>query len=77
MPRLRMPDRQQEIYNELVDSAGGARMLALRDIAHFMGRDDRAARKFVNGKDVPAFYINGIKRYSARDVAKAIYYSEA
>lgn len=71
-----MPDRQQEIYNELVDSVGGAKMLSLREIAQFWGRDDRAARKWVKEKAVPTFDLNGVTRYAARDVAKAIYNSE-
>ena len=77
MPRLKMPIRQQEIYDELVDCANGAKMLTLRQIAQFWGKDDRSARKWVKEKEVPVFELNGIIRYSARDVAKAIYYSEA
>lgn len=77
MPRLKMPERQQLIYEELVDSAGGAKMLSLRQIAQFWGRDDRSARKWVKEKQVPVFELNGIIRYAARDVAKAIYFSEA
>lgn len=77
MPRLKMPERQQLIYEELVDSAGGAKMISLRQIALFWGRDDRSARKWVKEKQVPVFELNGIIRYSARDVAKAIYFSEA
>ena len=72
-----MPERQQAIYEELVDSAGGAKMLSLRQIAQFWGRDDRSARKWVKEKNVPVFELNGIIRYAARDVAKAIYFSEA
>ena len=76
MPRMKMPIRQQEIYDELVDSAGGARMLTLRQIAQFYGKDDRAARKWVTEKAVPRFDLNGLHVYAARDVAKAIYCSE-
>ena len=76
MPRLKMPIRQQEIYDELVDSAGGARMLTLRQIAQFYGKDDRSARKWVIEKDLPRFALNGLSVYAARDVAKAIYFSE-
>lgn len=76
MPKLRMPPRQQEIYDELVSSVGGARMMSLRQIAEFWGRDDRAARKWVQEKKVPVYDLNGIGRYAARDVAKAIYLSE-
>lgn len=77
MPRLKMPERQQQIYDELVDSVGGAKMLSLREIARFWGRDDRSARKWVHEKGVPMYELNGIMRYSARDVARAIYQSEA
>ena len=76
MPRIRMPARQQEIYDELIESAGGAKMLRLRQIANFFGTDDRAARKFVREKDVPRFELNGLNVYAARDVAKAIYNAE-
>lgn len=76
MPRIKMPTRQQEIYDELIESAGGAKMLRLRQIAMFFGTDDRAARKFVNEKEVPKFCLNGMNVYAARDVAKAIYYAE-
>jgi hypothetical protein len=72
-----MPERQQEIYNELVDSAGGARMLGVRDVAQFIGRDDRAARKFLREKELPRYDVNGLFCYAARDVAKALYLSEA
>lgn len=76
MPRLKLPERAQQIYEELVESAGGARMLALRNIAQYLGRDDRSARKWVQGMGLAAYEINGIKRYSARDVAMAIYNCE-
>ena len=76
MPRIKMPMRQQEIYDELIESANGAKMLRLRQIAQFFGTDDRAARKFVREKDVPKFELNGMNVYAARDVAKAIYCSE-
>lgn len=76
MPRLRMPAGQQAIYDELVDSCGGARMLTLRQIAQFWGKDDRSARKWVQEKDLPRFALNGLHVYAARDVAKAIYSSE-
>ena len=76
MSRLKMPERQQEIYEELVTSSGGAKMLSLRQIAQFWGRDDRSARKWVREKAIPTFELNGIVRYSARDVAKAVYFSE-
>lgn len=75
MPRIRMPARQQEIYDELIESAG-AKMLRLRDISNFFGTDDRAARKFVREKEIPKFDLNGRNVYAARDVAKAIYCSE-
>ena len=76
MPRLRMPTGQQVIYDELVDSAGGAKMISLRQIAQFWGRDDRAARKWVREKDLPRSDLNGICCYAARDVAAAIWQSE-
>jgi len=76
MPRIKMPARQQEIYDELIESADGAKMLRLRDISKFFGTDDRAARKFVREKEVPKFDLNGLHVYAARDVAKAIYFSE-
>lgn len=76
MPRLRMPAGQQTIYDELVDSAGGARMLTLRQIAQFFGKDDRSARKFVREKEIARFDLNGLHVYAARDVARAIYDSE-
>jgi len=72
-----MPERQQEIYEELVESAGGARMLSLRQIAQYWGRDDRAARKWVNQMNLPFFELNGVKRYKATDVARAVYIAEA
>ena len=77
MPALKMPTRQQEIYDELIQSAGGAKMLSMKQIAKFWGRDDRAARKWVAEMGISPFVLNGIKRYSARDVSKAIYNSEA
>lgn len=77
MPQVKMPSRMQEIYDELVQNAGGAKMLSLRQIAKFWGRDDRAARKWVRSIALPVFDLNGIKRYSARDVARAIYNAEA
>lgn len=77
MPKLRMPTGQQIIYDELVDSAGGARMLNLRQIAHFWGKDDRAARKWVREKGLNTFPLNGVNHYAARDVAKAIFESES
>lgn len=77
MPALKMPTRQQEIYDELIQSAGGAKMLSMKQIAQFWGRDDRAARKWVNEMGISPFVLNGIKRYSARDVSRAIYNSEA
>ncbi|MCR4886275.1 MAG: hypothetical protein K5919_05105 [Clostridiales bacterium] len=76
MPRLRMPTGQQVIYDELVDSADGARLLNLRQIARFWGKDDRAARKWVREKQLPTFPLNGVQHYAARDVAKAIWESE-
>ena len=76
MPRMKMPIRQQEIYEELVDCANGAKMLTLRQIAQFWGKDDRSARKWVQEKDLPRFMLNGLHVYAARDVAKAIYSSE-
>ena len=76
MPRLRMPTGQQVIYDELVDSTGGARMLTLRQIAQFFGKDDRCARKWVQEKSLPRFALNGLHVYAARDVAKAIWESE-
>jgi len=77
MPKLRMSIRQQEIYDELVSSVGGARMMSLRQIAEFWGRDDRSARKWVRDKQIPTFDLNGVSRYAARDVAEAIYNSES
>lgn len=76
MPRLKMPTGQQVIYDELVDSVGGAKMLSLRQIAQFWGRDDRAARKWVREKSLPKYDLNGIPCYAARDVAAAIWQSE-
>lgn len=76
MPRLRMPTEQQVIYDELVDSCGGARMLTLRQIAQYWGKDDRTARKWVAEKNLPRFNLNGLNVYAARDVAKAICGSE-
>lgn len=76
MPRVKMPIRQQEIYDELVDSAGGARMLTLRQIGIFFGKDDRSVRKFVRSFELPKFNLNGLYVYAARDVAKAVYNSE-
>lgn len=76
MPRLKMPIGQQMIYDELVDSCGGARMLTLRQVATFFGKDDRSARKFVQSKALPRYDLNGLHVYAARDVAKAIYTSE-
>jgi hypothetical protein len=72
-----MPTGQQVIYDELVDSADGARMLTLRQVAAFFGKDDRSARKFVQGKELPRYDLNGLHVYAARDVAKAIYESES
>ena len=77
MPRTKMPERQAEIYEELVERAGGARMLSLRQIAQYWGRDDRAARKWARDMGLPYFELNGIKRYKAMDVARAVYISEA
>lgn len=71
-----MPTGQQVIYDELVESCSGARMLNLRQIAQFWGKDDRAVRKWVREKGLPVFPLNGVNHYAARDVAKAIYSSE-
>ena len=76
MPRLKMPSGQQTIYDELVDSAGGAKMLQLRQIAQYWGRGDRAAKKWAEEKALPKYELNGIPCYAARDVAAAIYNSE-
>ena len=76
MPKLRMPTGQQVIYDELVDSCGGARMLNLRQIASYWGKDDRAARKWVREKGIATFCLNGVNHYAARDVAAAIWQSE-
>lgn len=76
MPRLKMPSGQQTIYDELVDSAEGAKMLTLRQIAQYWGRDDRAARKWAQEKNLPKYDLNGVAKYAARDVAAAIYNSE-
>jgi hypothetical protein len=76
MPRLKMPSGQQVIYEELIESAGGARMLTLRQVAQFFGKDDRSARKFAKEKALPRYDLNGLHVYAARDVAKAIYDSE-
>ena len=76
MPRLKMPTGMQVIYDELVDSVGGAKMLSLRQIAQFWGRDDRAARKWVREKSLPRYDLNGVCCYAARDVAAAIWQSE-
>lgn len=76
MPRMKMPLRQQEIYDELIDSAGGARMLTLRQIGVFFGKDDRSVRKFVRMNELPKFNLNGLHVYAARDVAKAVYNAE-
>jgi hypothetical protein len=73
MPRVKMPIRQQEIYDELVDSAGGARMLTLRQIGVFFGKEDKSVRKFVREFNLPKFNLNGLHVYAARDVAKAVY----
>ena len=75
MPRLKMPSGQQIIYDELVDSCGGARMLNLRQIATYWGKDDRAARKWARAMNLPTFNLNGVNHYVARDVARAIYES--
>lgn len=77
MPALKMPTRQQEIYDELMSITGGAKMMSNRQIAQYWGRDDRAARKWVAEMGISCFVLNGIKRYSARDVSKAIYNCEA
>ena len=71
-----MPQGQQTIYDELVDSAGGARMLSLRDIARFFGKDDRAARKFARDKNLPRYNVNGVFCYAARDVAGVLWNCE-
>ena len=76
MPRMKMPTGMQVIYDELVDSVGGAKMLSLRQIAQFWGRDDRAARKWVREKSLPRYDLNGVCCYAARDVAAAIWHSE-
>ena len=52
-------------------------MLNLRQIAHFWGKDDRAARKWVREKGLNTFPLNGVNDYAARDVAKAIFESES
>ena len=47
-------------------------MLTLRQIAQYLGKDDRTARKWVAEKNLPRFNLNGLNVYAARDVAKAI-----
>lgn len=77
MPALKMPARQQEIYDELLSITGGAKMMSMKEIGQYWGRDERAARKWVNDMGISCFVLNGIKRYSARDVSKAVYHCEA
>lgn len=56
MPALKMPARQQEIYDELISISGGAKMLSMKQIGQYWGRDERAARKWVNDMGIPVLY---------------------
>lgn len=77
MPRLKMPMKQQAIYDELVEFSGGARMINVPLLAQYWGRDARCIRDWAQENGLPRFKMGNGYSYQIRDVAKAIFLSEA
>lgn len=73
MPKLRMPQGQQMIFDELSDYTGGARMINSAQLARFWGRDVRCVRNWLSDQGLTRFPLGNGYGYLIRDVSRAMY----
>lgn len=73
MPRLRMPQQQQAIFDDLADFAQGARMINAPQLAAYWGRDVRCVREWLKENRLPRFQLGNGYGYMIRDVSRAMY----
>lgn len=73
MPKLRMSDAQQAIFDDLVDFAGGARMINVPQLAAYWGHDKRTVRDWLQDQRLPRYAMQRGYGYMIRDVSRAMY----
>lgn len=73
MPRLRMPQAQQEIFDDLCDFTGGARMINAPQLARYWGRDVRCIRDWLQEQRLTRHPLGNGYGYMLRDVSRAMY----
>ena len=76
MPRLRMPQAQQAIFDELSDYLDDGRMISAPKLAQFWGRDVRCVRAWLHEQKLPKYQMGNGYGYMIRDVSRAMYYCE-
>jgi len=73
MPRLKMPQEQQAIFDELADYLDGGRMINAPKLAKFWGRDILCVRKWLLDQKLPRYQMGNGYGYMIRDVSRALY----
>lgn len=72
MPRLRMPQGQKDLYDDLVEYTAGARMIDAALLAQYWGRDVRCVREWARENALARFKMGHGYSYQIRDVARAM-----
>lgn len=73
MPKLRPPKRVTDYADELRHIYGG--MMTVTDVMKEIGADSmKTAKKYLD--TVPAYDVNGRKKYRVTDVARRVFESE-